>query len=272
MRITDWTIGSDPEVFIEKNGKIISAEGIIGGTKTEPKSISEYGHYIQEDNVMAEFNIPPCNNTEEFIYNINFVKDYLTEMLSFNKMKLNYTTSSKFTKKELSTPQARMFGCDPSFNVYLKDISPVPSAKSEWRSCGGHLHIGYNNPDQETTEQIVYGMDMILGLKSVLIDEDTVRKQSYGKAGEFRFKEFGVEWRTLSNFWIKNDELINWVYESTSLVIEMINSEIMDDLIEKYSNQVRDAIDNSNKELAESLLQTIDKEYKEFKNKELVLN
>lgn len=260
MKIKTFTLGTDPELFLEKDGIIISAEGLIGGTKNEPKAISKEGHAIQEDNVMVEFNIPPSATKDEFLNNINFVKNYLETLASVYKCKLNYTTSAQLTKEELSTPQARMFGCDPSYNVYLKDISPAPSAKSTWRSCGGHIHIGYDNPDQETTEKIIYAMDMILGLQAVNLDPDTIRKDSYGKAGEFRFKPFGVEYRSLSNFWIKNDELINWAYESTAKVIDLVNSDIIDSLIEKYSDTVREAIDTSNKELAIKTFNLIQKE------------
>lgn len=265
MRIEKWTIGTDPELFLEKDGIIISAEGLIGGTKNEPKPISDNGHFIQEDNVMVEFNIPPCNNKEEFIYNINHVKEYLDVLANVNGMKLNYTTSYEFTKEEVRTPQARMFGCEPSWNVYLKDQSPSPSSRTKWRGCGGHIHIGYNEPDQDTSELLVYGMDMILGLKSIIIDPDTKRRTTYGKAGEFRWKDFGIEYRTLSNFWIKNNQLMGWVYESTALVIDIINEGIMLELIEKYANDVQNAINNSNVKLAEETLTLIINHYKEVK-------
>ena len=274
MRIKNWTIGTDPELFLEKDGKIISAEGLIGGTKNEPKPISDKGHFIQEDNVMVEFNIPPCNNAKDFVDNINFVREHLETLASLKGMKLNYTTSNKFDKKTLSTPQASQFGCEPSYNVYLKDISPTPNSKSLWRGCGGHLHIGWDKPTQENTERVIYVMDMILGLNSIILDPDTMRRKNYGKAGEFRFKSFGCEYRTLSNFWIKNDKLINWVYESTSLVIDIVNSDIVDNLIEKYSNTVREAINNSDKNLAKNTLNLILKEFEESKinKKELVIN
>lgn len=192
MKIKNLKIGADPELFLEKNGEIISAEGLIGGSKQKPKLISDEGHAIQEDNVMVEFNIPPSTSSKEFKDNINFVKDYLNTLCKvYPGTKLNFETSAKLDPKYLKTKQAREFGCEPSFNVYLKDISKAPSSKSEWRSAGGHIHIGYDNPDEEITEKIIYAMDMILGLQSVILDPDTIRKKSYGKAGEFRFKPYG---------------------------------------------------------------------------------
>ena len=51
-------------------------------------------------------------------------------------------------------------------------------------------------------------MDYTLGLDSLLLDSDTRRRSMYGRAGSFRFKEYGIEYRTLSNFWIKNNKSI----------------------------------------------------------------
>ena len=59
------TLGADPEFFICNNTEIVSAEGMTnGGTKQDPKKISENGHAIQEDGIMFEYNIPPCKTVE----------------------------------------------------------------------------------------------------------------------------------------------------------------------------------------------------------------
>lgn len=134
--ILNFKIGCDPELFIEKAGKIISAEGLIGGTKYEPKLISNLGHAVQEDNIMAEFNIPASNTAEDFTDNINFVKNYLDTLLELLKCKINYSASAIIDKKYLNTGQARLFGCDPDYNVYLKDINPSPNSEGNLRTCG----------------------------------------------------------------------------------------------------------------------------------------
>ena len=38
-----FTIGCDPEFFLEKNGKPFSAIGLIGGTKEAPKPLRKKG-------------------------------------------------------------------------------------------------------------------------------------------------------------------------------------------------------------------------------------
>ena len=53
-----FTIGADPEVFLERNNIPVSSIGKIGGTKYEPIHIQD-GIFLQEDNVTVEYNIPP---------------------------------------------------------------------------------------------------------------------------------------------------------------------------------------------------------------------
>src|SRR3546814_1862742 len=51
---------------------------------------------------------------------------------------------------------------------------------------------------------LVKQLDWYLGLWSLGKDKDKVRRSLYGKAGACRIKPYGVEYRVLSNFWIKN--------------------------------------------------------------------
>jgi len=252
--IKNILIGADPELFLEKDGEIISAEGFIGGTKYEPIPISDEGHAIQEDNVMVEFNIPASESAEDFITNINFVKDYLTVMVALQGCKLNNDASAILDKKYLNTAQAKLFGCEPDYNVYLKAMNQPPKTGGQLRTCGGHIHIGYDEPTQEVSEKIIYAMDAVLGLESLLLDKDDRRKEMYGKAGCFRFKSYGVEYRTLSNFWVKDDESMAWAFNKTIEAIELVNSGMIDELIENYADVIRATINSNNKEVAKQLL------------------
>lgn len=257
--VNNVTLGADPELFLTDGNEIISAEGIIGGTKNEPKQISEEGHAIQEDNIMVEFNIPASKTIVEFRDNINFVLDYLKTYTKQFNFELLVSASEEINSKYLNTEQAKTFGCEPDFNVYLKDVNEPPTAASNLRTCGGHIHIGYENPKIETSELIVYAMDMVLGLESMALDTDDRRREMYGKAGCFRVKDYGVEYRTLSNFWIKNDELIEWAYNKTIEAIELVNSGTLQLFLSKFENRIRECIDTNNKEEALVLLSEIKK-------------
>lgn len=257
--VKNVTLGADPELFLEKDGEVISAEGLIGGTKEEPKAISDEGHCIQEDNVMIEFNIPASRTAVDFRNNINFVKDYLVALAKIQGGKLNFSASAELAPKYLKTEQAMLFGCDPDFSVHLKAQNTPPESTGTLRTCGGHIHIGYENPEQETSEKIIYAMDFVLGLESINLDPDDRRREMYGNAGCFRFKKYGVEYRTLSNFWIKTDELMEWAFNSTLRAIELVNSGIIDKLIQDYAAAVKIVIDNNDKQGAKALLEEVNK-------------
>ena len=70
MLRNEYTFGSDPELFIfnSKTKKVISAIDKIPGYKDDPytEGLPE-GFGLQTDNILAEFNIPPVNNVDDFI-------------------------------------------------------------------------------------------------------------------------------------------------------------------------------------------------------------
>lgn len=125
----------------------------------------------------------------------------------------------------------------------------------------GHIHVGYPNPSQELSEDIVKAFDIFLTLPALLIDKDERRRELYGKAGAFRFKEpWGVECRALSNFWIHSEDLIRWVYKQTIKAVECVLDGKAQELFDTYSESVVEAINTNNKELAQKLIQEIFKE------------
>lgn len=253
------TIGSDPEVFTERNGKIVSAIGMIPGSKHEPHPISDKGHFIQTDNIAMEFNIPPCSTEDEFVENITFVKDYLETIAIANGCTLSTKASDVIDAEELKDPQARVFGCEPDLNPYTKSVNPSPNKKTNLRCVGGHIHIGYPNANQETTEKIVKAFDIFVTLPALLKDNDTRRRELYGKAGAFRFKDpWGLECRALSNFWIHSEEDMRWVYRQTIKAVECVLEGQIDDFITNWSDQVVEAINTNNTELAQKILQFVD--------------
>ena len=93
----------------------------------------------------------------------------------------------------------------------------------------------------------------MMGLTSVLEDEDTQRRELYGQAGCFRPKPYGVEYRTLSNYWLKSRELMTKIYERSNIVMDKVaaGQEIGD----RAGKHIQSAINNSNKALAKDLLE-----------------
>ena len=120
----------------------------------------------------------------------------------------------------------------------------------------GHISIGWDNFTQEQQLDMVKAMDATVGLESVLLDNDTERKKLYGKAGCFRFREYGIEYRSLSNFWIKSDESLKWSWDTTMKAIELVNSGKIEE-VKELGNYIVEAINTNNKELAQELLNKI---------------
>lgn len=114
-----------------------------------------------------------------------------------------------------------------------------------------HIHIGYENPTDEISEEIVKVLDLFLGIPSLFIDKDTERRKMYGKAGCFRFKEYGVEYRVLGNFVIQDQDTVNWLFRNIEAALEFINTGAFVDQDEK---NITEAINTNNLDLAKVLV------------------
>lgn len=258
MKNFNITIGSDPEVFVQNaQGEVVTAEGIVPGTKKAPHPITDEGHAIQLDNVAMEYNIPPCKTRDEFVQHIHFVKDYLEMLASEHGLSLSPLASYELDPKYLQTENAKTFGCEPDFNAYREEVNPRPEAVSlNLRSAGGHIAIGYPNYDFDISIEIVKAFDLFVVLPALLIDKDTRRRELYGKAGSFRFTNFGVECRSLSNFWINSKELTAWVYDQTIKATECVLSGEWNELKAQYPN-VEEIINTGNVEKAKEVVKEL---------------
>jgi Phage phiEco32-like COOH.NH2 ligase-type 2 len=241
-------IGSDPEVFLQNaEGKPISSIGYIMADKWNPLQIPDMplGYTLQEDNVSLEYGIPPASSSEELIGSINAVMakslEYLPN-LSFSKL-----SCIIFPEDQMQHPLAHVFGCEPDYDAWTGKDNKKPEPPHEFmRSAGGHIHI-------ETTKDaydVVRNCDLVLGVASVLMDRGEDRKKLYGKAGACRVKPYGVEYRTLSNFWIFEDRLIDWVWRNTARAEQMAGS--WD--VSVAADRIIEAINNNNKEVAKQLV------------------
>lgn len=226
--IKNFKIGADPELFLVNENGFVSAEGKFGGTKEEPRAIDREGFFIQEDNVMVEFNIPPSNSFQELRDNLEYMIDFIKIGAQQFDCLVSESCTAHFDIKQLQTDQANTFGCDPDFDAYTMDKNqPIEILRENLRTCGGHVHIGYDNPDEITSVMLIRALDITLGLPSLLKDKNTLRRTMYGKAGSYRIKSFGVEYRTLSNFWIFEKDHIAWVYDGIKAAIDLVNQGVL---------------------------------------------
>lgn len=250
------SLGCDPELFLKDAfGTLRSSIGLIGGSKETPLPLPlGDGFAVQEDNVAVEFNIAPAQSVEDFDKFIGNTLAFLGESIQ-ERYGLAFSTaaSAVFGDDELMNPAARMFGCDPDYNAWTMKRNPRPEAGDpNLRSCGGHVHVGYQFESRKQKVRAIRLMDLFLGVPSTLLDQDNRRKELYGKRGAFRDKPYGVEYRTLSNFWVFNSATRLWVGNNTLAAMAALQENKIN--IDELAQPIEDAIDNNNKAAAEYLV------------------
>lgn len=242
-------IGSDPELIaIDDGGIARSVIGKIGGDKDKPKP-TEHG-WVQEDGVLAEYNIHPVESLSDWLQAHRGVRADLDTILAEHGLRTAVRASDWYDVVELQHPLARIAGCQPDYNIWIKESNIPPDLwETQLRSAGGHIHIG----SEMDKDLMVMSMDLYLGIPSVIMDEDTERKELYGKAGCYRDKDYGIEYRTLSNFWLRDKATMTWAYQQTERALEMHDKIDVPAMVE-------DIINSNNKEEAWNLIQRYDLE------------
>lgn len=232
--IENVTIGADPELFIvnTKTGKIVSSIGLIPGEKGDPFKPEglPWGYGLEIDNILAEFNIPPCYTLEEFSTAMETMKNYIRDYVK--RVNPNYdilcTSSMDVDPAILDNPIACLFGCDPDFNAYTQKQNPKPKGeKTTRRSAGLHVHCGYDNPNTVDSVTLIKWLDIYLGIPSVIFDTDKQRRTLYGKAGAFRLQDWGVEYRTLSGHFLSNPKYYTFIWQGLTQAVYAVNHDLV---------------------------------------------
>jgi hypothetical protein len=215
-------IGADPELFVRNEfGSLVSAYGLIPGTKAEPHKVN--GGAIQVDGMALEFNIDPAASEKQFKDNINAVMGQMKAHLPVGHV-FDLSPVAHFGREMIEAQPlvARELGCEPDYDAYTGEANPRPNVEAPFRTASGHIHIGWTegmNPRDpehfEACRMVVKQLDAVLAPLSNLWDKDKERRELYGKLGAFRPKSYGVEYRVLSNAWLKDKDTIKVVYQAT---------------------------------------------------------
>ena len=254
-----FTFGCDPEFFVlDAKGKLVSAHDLIPGTKEAPHKVPLGA--IQVDGVAAEINIDPVSTFEDFDRAVVSVMACLLKMLP-KDYSLSVVPSAKFSEKEWDRipDKAKELGCMPDFNAWemTKNPPPTPGPGMERiRTASGHLHIGWTKDVDLSSDishlthcsDLVKQLDFYLGYWSLLNDPDATRRNLYGKAGACRFKDYGVEYRVLSNFWLTNQALRQATWDRMQKAInDMATSYLPDKASPPTQLYLQNAINTSNR-------------------------
>ena len=239
-----FSIGCDPEFIMRKKdgGKLISAIPYIEGTKWMPQQLPKGGN-VQRDNVALEIATDPADSCEGFVNNVACT---LTEAIKCipEEMEIIAEPSANFDLDQLEHEEAKMFGCEPDFDAWEMAQNPRPRADDcTFRSFGAHIHVGTNGKDGnefllhlEGKCNVVKGMDCVHALISTVLDcgeAAIARRRLYGKPGSHRPKQYGVEYRVLSNYWLKSPVTVMLMYHLTSDVLDIVRENKINDLIDE---------------------------------------
>lgn len=216
---TSVYLGADPEFFFSKKDKtrtVVGSELVLPGATHD---VSRGGKLII-DGVQAEMNPAPSMCRQSFGHNIYALIEEARRLAETKGLEINLDACIKMTKRQMDklSDGAKGFGCKPSLNAY-QDYVELPNPGTYLhRAAGGHIHLGKAyNPElagTATNDEIVKILDIVVGNTCVMLDRDKgniERRKVYGRAGEYRVPAHGIEYRTLSNFWLKNNVLMSLV-------------------------------------------------------------
>jgi hypothetical protein len=252
-----FTIGCDPEVFVKKNKKFVSAYGLIPGTKDNPFRVKQGA--VQVDGMALEFNTDPASNENAFVLNVNSVLEQMKAMVPGYEVVA--VPVAKFTEAYMKQQpkEAVELGCTPDFNGWTGLVNDKPDQHKPMRTASGHVHIGWTSGTKnlEDPKHIhrcnLAGrqMDFYLGLGSLFYDDDTERREMYGKGGCIRYKPYGVEYRTLSNAWLNSEQRMRWVFRNAVKGMQdLVSGKI---LAETYGD-IQSIINTSDKKEAKKII------------------
>lgn len=250
--MTKILVGADPELFMknQNTGDFVSAHDRVPGTKYEPFKVPLGA--IQVDGTALEFNIDPASTVEEFVNNIKSVRKTLESYVPGYNVVAEPVAYYDPTYFAWDVPaSAHTLGCDPDFNGWTGEKNPRPDPDGRpIRTAAGHIHIGwgedfdvYDSDHFKYCAKIARQMDYYLGIQSLLWDSDPVRRSLYGKAGAFRVKPYGMEYRVMSNRWLSADGLMRRVYRG---VQRGMSAALADNFAEDVHGDIAQTIINEN--------------------------
>ena len=269
-------LGCDPEFFFTFNGEVKGAEKVL----PEKGMKCAEGTFII-DGVQAELN-PQYSNCRANL--ANSIRHCFIELAAELKkkdpnIKCNFSRTVEISEESLMElkEESRRFGCAPSQTIYEDKtaikITDVDPTKYRTRAAGGHIHIGKTLGDDKLTaalttdhERTVAMLDLICGNTCVLVDRDVgniERRKVYGRAGEFRLPPHGLEYRTLSNFWLQSYPLMSMAFSLARLAVQLMASKDKELYYKVFMSKVNmkdvhSAINNNDFDLALSNFKKIE--------------
>jgi len=250
-------LGCDPEFFFK------TSEGIIGAEKIIPKNglIISSSNKIIIDGVQAELNptASTCRQSVQYAISACFL-ELRQELKKYNgTITADFSQAVEISKENLMDleEKSRQFGCAPSNSIYKK--AGIKIAAIDPTKYFGVIDADFDRALRKDYKRTVELLDLICGNTCVLVDRNPSnieRRKVYGRAGEFRLPAHGLEYRTLSNFWLTSYPLMSLAFGmgrlATQLMADNKNHELFYDAFTSKvkAKNVQDAINNNDFDMA----------------------
>lgn len=271
---TAWTsLGGDPELAITNgDGALVPAKSALSSLPTATKS-------VEIDGLFAELHPSPDTCRERLA---NRYRDCLLTLWQHANGDLSEKSVIDVPQEilEQSAEDEVELGCEPDYDAYSgsKNTIDIEPRKLKVRTGGGHIHFGFNVSDgtkkalflrngkwylhdtyEEAAPDIIKTMDYLCGVPCILMDTGAgprERRKVYGKAGAYRIQKHGIEYRTLSNFWLWHASLMSAVYllGRIALIVATEYPILMETLFNMVPNEdIQQIINENNEEAAAEL-------------------
>lgn len=237
------TLGSDPEFFIRDKGKksVRGSEEFIQGRGIKLYDW-ESSPTIVRDGVQVEINPQPSTCREGHFGSISGNILRLHEMVEQGNSEIAFEARAFVAPEsfEKLSKDSKMSGCNPVDNAHGIKAPKQEMEKSRLRCAGGHVHVGGDSVDKAVrrlgAESVVKMMDIVAGNTLVMVDQfpgSKERRRYYGKAGEYRVKPYGLEYRVPSNFWLRDYRLYGLTFGLVRLAVGICNSNVYSDILDR---------------------------------------
>lgn len=228
-----FTFGTDPEFMIVHHNELKSAIEIL---PDKEHALKKAGSEFYFDNVLSEIAVKPAETKDDALHNIKKSLQELARIVNPGKFVIK--ASANYPYKEINGPKAKIAGCNPEWCAYtLQCIFPPDEDvelmegyyqfKTPFRSAGGHIHLGGTKLEDESVAlNVIRMMDLFLGIPSLYLDTDPTspaRRRIYGHAGSHRKTDYGLEYRSLGNFWLSSPKLASLIYDLSDFVLNFVD-------------------------------------------------
>lgn len=230
-------LGADPEFFVAgPRGKILNSD-MFFPHKDSPKMLKLGGPSyningkVYFDGIQAEFGFDPLICRVYCVLVIKKIFRSITKIIGKNKIVLKPSVRVSKEVLEAAHPDAKIFGCMPDYNAYTLSVNTeeMNAERHPYRYAGGHIHLGlirgtndrfYYQRQKTIIEKEkehldwVKSLDFFVNLLTLPLDNSPAarrRRSKYGKAGCFRPTPYGIEYRSLSCWWLKSPIYVSLV-------------------------------------------------------------